>query len=84
MPPILQISDGRGNLRLEAPLTVIATMVHPDDPEQRAGFLKPLSASPSNHQASHCLCSHLRMGLWRVSRYASAAILIACACVGYG
>jgi hypothetical protein len=31
---------------------------------------------------SHCLYSHLRVGVWRVARYASAAIFIAWAWVG--
>ncbi len=41
---VLEITDGKGTLRLEAPLIVLATMSHPDDPAQRFKFLDTLTA----------------------------------------
>jgi hypothetical protein len=38
--PVLEITDGKGNLQSAAPFIVLATMFHPDDPEQRELFLE--------------------------------------------
>ena len=43
-PPILEITDGKGNLLSDAFFTVLATMFHPDNPEQRRRFLEAPSA----------------------------------------
>jgi hypothetical protein len=41
---VLEITDGKGKLRLAASLIVLATMSHPDDPDQRLKYSEVLSA----------------------------------------
>ena len=38
LSPILEITDGLGNLVPEAPFRILATMFHPDNDEARAGI----------------------------------------------
>ncbi len=41
---VLEISDGKGKLRLTAPFIVFATMSYPDAPDRRLKFVETLSA----------------------------------------
>jgi hypothetical protein len=41
---ILEITDGKGKFLVTAPIIVLATMFHPDKPEQRRHFVETLSA----------------------------------------
>ena len=41
---VLEITDGKGKLRLDASLIVLATLSHPDDPDQRLKYSEVLSA----------------------------------------
>jgi hypothetical protein len=41
---VLEITDGKGKLRLASSLIVLATMFHPNDPDQRLKYLEVLSA----------------------------------------
>ena len=42
---VLEITDGKGNLRAAASLIVLGTMFHPDDPDQRLKFSEVPSAN---------------------------------------
>lgn len=44
MPPVLEITDGRGLLLTTAPVIVLATMCHPENPEARARFVESTAA----------------------------------------
>jgi len=44
-PPVLEITDGNGQLLWDAPFRLLATMLHPEDPEKRRQYFEVLLAS---------------------------------------
>ena len=73
MPPILEIADGRGRLVATAPLTVLATMCHPENPEARARFTESTVAKALLESGARLSRTFANLAAQRAAEFKSIA-----------